>query len=94
MPRAKNPQQAVLDYFETADLSQARATAGFVGHILKRRAAADEAALAMGAATAPKPKKRKKPGPKPGQKVQRAARAPKPSREITPTTPTPVSEAN
>lgn len=93
MPRAKNPQQAVLDYFETADLSQAKATAGFVGHILKRRGTA-ELNAAMEAAVAPKPKRRKKPGPKPGPKVQRAARAPKPSREITPTTPTPVSEAN
>jgi hypothetical protein len=75
MPRAKNPQQAVLDYFETADLSQAKATAGFVGHILKRRGTA-ELNAAVEAAIAPKPKKRKKPGPKPGQsKKQKKAAA-------------------
>ena len=71
MPRSKDPQAAVLSYFETASLPDARATQKFVAHILRRRDATElgqtsgAAAPKKGTKPAAKPRKTRKPAVKP-----------------------------
>lgn len=63
MPRKKDTQETVLTYFETADLSAAQATLGFVQHILKRRASSPTAPPIDVVAAAPPVKPRRRRGP-------------------------------
>lgn len=63
MPRAKNPQDAVIHYFETAPLNEIPHVLRFAQHIVKARLAGAEANTPAPAAVA-KPKPRKARGPK------------------------------
>lgn len=83
MPRSKDPQAAVLGYFETASLPDARATQKFVAHILRRREATE---LGQTSGTVA-PKKVTKPAPKPRKKRTAAG---KPATIAPPTTDTGV----
>ena len=69
MPRSKDPQAAVLSYFETASLPDARATQKFVAHILRRRENTElgqtSATPTKGTTPAAKPRKTRKPTVKP-----------------------------
>lgn len=84
MPRSKDPQAAVLRYFETASLPDARATQKFVAHILRRREATE---LGQTSAT---PAKRKVTKPAATPRTTRKTRVRKPATIATPTTETGV----
>lgn len=61
MPRAKNPQTAVLEYFEHVPVGEAEHTLIFIKHILSRRKAEVAAPTTANLPVAPKPRKARTP---------------------------------
>ncbi len=73
MPRAKNPQTAVLEYFERVPVGEAEHTLIFVKHIIGRRKAEVEAATVANQPAAPKARKARKPRAKKSASVAELA---------------------
>lgn len=75
MPKAKNPEARVMEYFETAPLDAAKVVHSIAKNTLARRSQVPSAAPTQPPMPVQK-KARKKPGPKP--------RAARPAAETTP----------